>query len=123
MLTTKIKSAEHLEEHELNKILKHLSKNEEWLYYLIVRLGVSTALRFSDLSQIKWSDVLNKEVLLLNEKKTGKRREIPLGKELSENLKLTYKKLGWLRNVYLDNPAAGPHQTPVSNSRNHSVTH
>jgi integrase len=51
-------------------------------------------LRFSDLSQIKWSDVLNKEVLLLNEKKTGKRREIPLGKELSENLKLTYKKLG-----------------------------
>ena len=53
MLTTKIKSAEHLEEHELNKILKHLSKNEEWLYYLIVRLGVSTALRFSDLSQIK----------------------------------------------------------------------
>jgi len=94
MLTTKIKSAEHLEEHELNKILKHLSKNEEWLYYLIVRLGVSTALRFSDLSQIKWSDVLNKEVLLLNEKKTGKRREIPLGKELSENLKLTYKKLG-----------------------------
>jgi integrase len=57
-------------------------------------LGVSTALRFSDLSQIKWSDVLNKEVLLLNEKKTGKRREIPFGKELSENLKLIYKKLG-----------------------------
>jgi integrase len=46
------------------------------------------------LSQIKWFDVLNKEVLLLNEKKTGKRREIPLGKELSENLKLIYKKLG-----------------------------
>jgi hypothetical protein len=36
----------------------------------------------------------SKEVLILNEKKTGKRREIPLGKELSENLKLTYKKLG-----------------------------
>jgi integrase len=49
-MTSRIKSAEHLEEHELNKLLKHLSKNEEWLYYLIVRLGVSTALRFSDLS-------------------------------------------------------------------------
>ena len=58
-MTSRIKSAEHLEEHELNKLLKHLSKNEEWLYYLIVRLGVSTALRFSDLSQIKWLDILN----------------------------------------------------------------
>jgi integrase len=94
MLTTKIKSAEHLEEHELNKILKYLCHNEEWLYYLIVRLGVSTALRFSDLSQIKWSDILNNEVLQLNEKKTGKRREIPIGRELSENLRNIYKKMG-----------------------------
>ena len=95
MLSTKIKSAEHLEEHELNKLLKHLYKNEEWLYYIIVRLGISTALRFSDLSKIKWSDILNKEVLILNEKKTGKRREIPLGKELLENLNNTYKKMGF----------------------------
>ena len=92
-MTSRIKSAEHLEEHELNKLLRHLSKSEEWLYYLIVRLGVSTALRFSDLSQLKWIDILNKDNLFLNEKKTGKRREIPLGKEISENLKQIHKKL------------------------------
>jgi integrase len=94
MHTTKIKSAEHLEEHELNKILKHLSKNEEWLYYLIVRLGISTALRFSDLSRLTWMEILNKNVLVLNEKKTGKRREIPLNKELSAKLIQIYNKLG-----------------------------
>jgi len=93
-MTSKIKSAEHLEENELNKLLKHLSKNNEWLYYTIVRLGVSTALRFSDLSQIRWCDVLNKDILIVNEKKTGKRREIPLGKELTENLIFLYGKLG-----------------------------
>ena len=65
MHTTKIKSAEHLEEHELNKLLKYLSKNENWMYYTIVRLGVSTALRFSDLSKIRWSDILQKEALII----------------------------------------------------------
>lgn len=40
------------------------------------------------------SRLLNKEVLLLNEKKTGKRREIPLRNELSVNLKQIHKKLG-----------------------------
>ena len=93
-MVNKIKSAESLEEHELNKLLKYLSQNEHWVYYLIVRLGVSTALRFSDLSRIKWSEVLGKQTLLIAEKKTGKLREIPLPKELSDNLLLIYRKLG-----------------------------
>jgi integrase len=93
-MATKIKSAESLEEHELNKLLKYLSQNEHWVYYLIVRLGVSTALRFSDLSRIKWTEVLSKQTLLIAEKKTGKLREIPLPKELSDNLLLIYRKLG-----------------------------
>lgn len=94
MASTKIKSAESLEEHELNKLLKYLTKNEHWIYYLVVRLGVSTALRFSDLSRIKWSDVLSKQSLVINEKKTGKVREIPIAPELSNNLLLIYRKLG-----------------------------
>jgi integrase len=93
-MTTKIKSAESLEEHELNKLLKYLSQNEHWVYYLLVRLGVSTALRFSDLSRIKWCDVLGKQTLVMAEKKTGKVREIPLAPELSQNLLSIYRKLG-----------------------------
>ena len=57
-MTTKLKSAEHLEELELNKLLKYLHKNELWVYYILVRLGVSTALRYSDLSRVRWVDVL-----------------------------------------------------------------
>ena len=59
-MTTKIKSAEHLEEIELNKLLKYLHQNKLWVYYLFVRLGVSVALRYSDLSQITWEMVLGK---------------------------------------------------------------
>ncbi len=49
-MTTKIKSAEHLEEIELNKLLKYLHQNQLWIYYILVCLGVSTALKYSDLS-------------------------------------------------------------------------
>ena len=43
-MTTKIKSAEHLEEIELNKLLKYLHQNQLWVYYLEIPLK-STPLR------------------------------------------------------------------------------
>lgn len=85
-MTTKIKAAQHLDEHELNKLLKYLSKNQLWTYYIMVRLGVSTALRFSDLSSLKWGDVLHKRKITIKEKKTKKVREIPIGEELHDIL-------------------------------------
>ena len=93
-MNTKLKSAEHLEEVELNKLLKYLYLNELWVYYLVVRLGVSSALRYSDLSKIRWSDVLDKRTLIIKEQKTSKVREIPLQPELSDTLNKVYIKMG-----------------------------
>ncbi len=93
-MTTKIKAAEHLNEVELNKLLKYLLKTENWTYYLFAKLGVSTALRFSDLSRIVWSEILEKETLIIKEKKTGKIREIPIQSELQDDLQNIYNKLG-----------------------------
>ncbi len=92
-MTTKIKAAQHLDEQELNKLLKYLSKNQLWTYYIMVRLGVSTALRFSDLSSLTWGDVLHKHKIIIKEKKTKKTREIPIGTELQEVLLDIYSKL------------------------------
>ena len=92
-MTTKIKAAQHLDEQELNKLLKYLSKNQLWTYYLMVRLGVSTALRFSDLSSLTWEDVLHKQKITIKEKKTKKTREIPIGTELREVLSDIHSKL------------------------------
>jgi len=106
-MTTKLKSSEHLEEIELNKLLKYLYQNELWVYYILVRLGVSTALRYSDLSRICWKDVLNQPTLTLKEKKTTKVREIPIQPELQDTLLKVYIKMGSpdKRNVIiLENP-------------------
>jgi len=93
-MKTKIKSSEHLEEIELNKLLKYLHHERHWVYYLLVRMGVSTALRFSDLSRIRWIDVLGKTTLTIQEKKTSKVREIPLHPELVDTVTKVYSKLG-----------------------------
>lgn len=93
-MTPKIKSAEHLNEVELNKLLKYLLKTENWTYYLLAKLGVSTALRFSDLSRITWGELLDKKILVIKEKKTGKVREIPIHNDLQDDLIQIYRKLG-----------------------------
>ena len=93
-MTTKLKSAEHLEEIEVNKLLKYLQQNQYWTYYILVRLGISTALRYSDLSQLLWKDILGRNKITIKERKTGRTREIPLNSELVQNLTSVYLKLG-----------------------------
>lgn len=90
----KIKTSDHLEEGEVNRLLKYLQQENLWTYYLLVRLGISTALRFSDLSTIIWRDLFSgSSALEVKEKKTGKQREIPLSPELTIVVKKVYAKL------------------------------
>jgi integrase len=93
-MTTKLKSAEHLEEVEVNKLLKYLQQNQHWTYFILVKLGISTALRYSDLSKITWQDLLKRNYLTIREQKTGRVREIPLNTELVQNLTSVYLKIG-----------------------------
>jgi hypothetical protein len=44
----------------------------------LIEFGVKTLLHFSDLSRIRWVDVLGRDTLILNEKKANKRREITI---------------------------------------------
>ncbi len=93
-MSGKIKSAEHLEEAELNKLLKYLQQRKLWIYYLMIRLGISTALRYSDLSKITWRQLLSGATNLhIKEEKNGKQREIPLSNELIDFVKSVYLKL------------------------------
>ena len=60
---------------------------------LLIEFGVKTLLRYSDLSRIQWLDIVGKDTLILNEKKTNKRREITIGKTLRESIEITYNEL------------------------------
>jgi integrase len=50
-----------------------------WKMALLIEFGFRTLLRYSDISRFTWENVLNKDELVLNEKKTGKKRSIKVG--------------------------------------------
>jgi integrase len=61
---------------------------------LLIEFGFRTLLRYSDISRFTWNNVLNKDELVLNEKKTGKKRSIKVGTVLKALLLEYYELLG-----------------------------
>jgi len=92
-MTHRKKTSDHLEETELNRLLKFFRNQELHTYYMLARLGVSTALRFSDLSKITWAEIIGKKELVLQEQKTKKVRIIPIPEELSATTEEIFVKL------------------------------
>ena len=95
-LQSKVKNAvnsQYLTKIEINDWLNWLKKNDKWRYYLLVKLGVSTLLRYSDLNRLSWNDLLEKEILFLNEKKTNKKREIRIERDIQESIKYVFNRL------------------------------
>lgn len=79
---------------EVNKLLRYLSTNNLWKYYLLVKVGIKTGLRYSDLQKIRWYDLLKKETITIEEKKTKKIREIPISNELKSSIESVADKIG-----------------------------
>lgn len=94
MTTSKYKTSDYLTTDEIHRLRRYFTRLGNQRMSLLIEFGVKTLLRFSDLSRIKWSDVLGKETLILNEKKTEKRREITIGVSLQQSIQETYNQLG-----------------------------
>jgi integrase len=89
----KFTTSDFLTPEELKRAIRFFQKNNQPKMALLVEFGTKTLLRYSDLSRIRWIDVLNKEVLIVNEKKTGKRREITIGSSLSEVIQNSFNEV------------------------------
>jgi integrase len=93
MTTSIYKTSDYLTTDEIHRLIRYFKKLGNLRMCLLIEFGVKTLLRYSDLSRIQWEDVIGKDTLILNEKKTGKRREISLGKSLRESIETSYKEL------------------------------
>ncbi len=93
MTSTIYKTSDYLSTDELHRLIRYFKKLGNLRMCLLIEFGVKTLLRYSDLSRIKWIDVIGKDTLILNEKKTGKRREISIGKTLRESIETSYNEL------------------------------
>ena len=93
MTTSKYTTSDYLTTDEIHRLIRCFNKMGNHQMELLIEFGVKTLLRYSDLSRITWSDVLGKDTLILNEKKTQKRREVTLGKSIREKIEVVYNQL------------------------------
>jgi integrase len=93
MTTSIYKTSDYLSTDEIHRLIRYFRKLGNLRMCLLLEFGVKTLLRYSDLSRIKWVDIVGKDTLILNEKKTNKRREITIGKSLKDSIEITYNEL------------------------------
>ena len=69
---------------ELTNLILKLERDNENKFALLIAIGSFLGLRISDTLSLTWNNILDKEVLELNEKKTGKLRRIKINSDLRD---------------------------------------
>ena len=87
-------TADYLPWSEAMQLVKKLYRDGRYRDSILVATGFMTGLRISDILRLTFSDILEGEMLIINEKKTGKRREIPLSIDYKKHIEDCFKALG-----------------------------
>ena len=83
----------YLEWNSFIGLITRLENKGEFKFCLLISTGVFTGLRISDLLTLKYTDLINKDILTIREKKTKKVRTIKINPDLSILVERIYKKL------------------------------
>jgi integrase len=86
------RAADYIPWKDVKTIINDLYQSEEYEYVMIVLIGVFLGIRYCDIRQIKWEDIIGRDKLILKEQKTGKMRELPINKQLRETATKIYNK-------------------------------
>ena len=84
----------YIEWSDFKSLISKLERDQEFKFCLLIAIGVFTGLRISDLLSLKYSDLLDKEILLIKEKKTEKHRSIKINADLQEIVKRIVNTIG-----------------------------
>lgn len=92
-LKNQLTTCEALEWNDALRFIEHLKAIDEPRFALLAGVGFYMGIRISDILNLKWSQLLNVEVLDLKERKTRKSRRIYLNETLQDLIKACYQKL------------------------------
>lgn len=87
-------TADYLPWNDMIALVQMLERDGKLLFALLINVGAYTGLRISDLLQLRWEQLLNKEHLEVTEVKTKKHRKMKLNALLSETLERLRKRMG-----------------------------
>ena len=71
-------------------LIRKLYNDHDFIISLLIAVGSFWGLRVSDILQLKWVDIRDKDEFVIVEKKTGKTREIKINMQLKEHIKECY---------------------------------
>ncbi len=86
-------TSDYLEWDSMLNLVRKLYKDKKYRLSLLIGCGCFFGLRISDLKCLTWSGLLDSDKLVIVEKKTGKRREIKINKDLQNHIDDCYKAL------------------------------
>jgi len=74
-------------------LIRKLFDDKEYKISLFIALGSFWGLRVSDILRLKWDDILDKDEFVMVEKKTGKKREIKINRQLKQHISECYSRI------------------------------
>jgi integrase len=83
-------TSDYFEYPEYERLLSLLREDEEYFWELFARLSFCTACRASDVLNLKWGNVLNKNKIIIIEQKTGKSRAIHFNNSVMKKIHELY---------------------------------
>lgn len=87
-------TSDHLSYKDFEKLLEGLHKDKDYFWELYARMAFCTACRVSDVTKLKWKDVLNKPACVITEKKTGKTRRITFNQSVQKKIAELHRLMG-----------------------------
>ena len=79
-------TADYLEWDQMLNLVHKLFKDEKYKMSLFIALGCFWGLRVSDLTALKWEQILNVDEIIIVEKKTKKKRVINISAQLKQHI-------------------------------------
>ena len=86
-------SADAMDWEEAMSLIARLNDDGRYRDAMLISVGCNLGLRISDILQLRWSDLLDSNVLRVIEKKTGKTRTIKINTFLASQTRLAYREL------------------------------
>lgn len=87
-------TADYLQWTEAMTLVKKMYRDGFYRDSILIATGCMTGLRISDILRLTYADILDNDILTINEKKTGKRREIPLRVDYKKHVEDCFKAMG-----------------------------
>ncbi|MDO5525344.1 MAG: tyrosine-type recombinase/integrase [Prevotella sp.] len=81
------RTSDYMEWDSMLSLIRRLYRDGDYRMSLLIGCGSFFGLRISDLLTLTWSMLINDDNFVINEKKTGKRRQIKINKDFQKHIK------------------------------------